>query len=65
MYTARREAHEEVGLPASHPDIYTVAVLDPLLTVLPMGAHTRNHIVVTCEYGSHIHREAVARCHFS
>lgn len=43
----RREAHEEVGLPPDHPDIYTIAVLDPVLTVLPLGAHMKNHIVAT------------------
>lgn len=38
-------------MPLDHPDIYSVAILDPLLTVLPLNAHPRNHIIVTRECG--------------
>ncbi|TXT13163.1 hypothetical protein VHUM_01564 [Vanrija humicola] len=46
-FNARREAYEEVGLPASHPSVHMLTVLDPILTVLPLNAPFKHHIVVT------------------
>ncbi|KAL7419386.1 hypothetical protein Q5752_006224 [Cryptotrichosporon argae] len=47
IHTARREAFEEVGLPPiPHRHIHHLTVLDPVLTVLPLNAHMKNHIVV-------------------
>lgn len=37
-------------MPLDHPDVYNVAVLDPVLTVLPLNAHLRNHIIVTRKF---------------
>ena len=45
--TKRREAFEEVGLALNHPAIHHITTLAPILTVLPLNAHMRNHIVVT------------------
>ncbi|GMK54366.1 hypothetical protein CspeluHIS016_0109520 [Cutaneotrichosporon spelunceum] len=47
VFTARREAFEEAGLPLTSPHVHVLTVLDPVLTVLPMNAHLKNHIVVT------------------
>ncbi|KAK8847504.1 hypothetical protein IAR55_005362 [Kwoniella newhampshirensis] len=46
IYTARREAFEEVGLPMDHPAIHHIGIIDPVLTILPLNAHMKNHIVV-------------------
>ncbi|WOO85095.1 Nudix hydrolase 15, mitochondrial [Vanrija pseudolonga] len=46
-FNARREAYEEVGLPASHASVHMLTVLDPILTVLPLNAPFKHHIVVT------------------
>jgi len=49
-HAQRREAFEEVNLPlAPHPHIHHLAVLDPVMTILPLNAHMRNHIVVIRE----------------
>lgn len=43
----RREAFEEVGLPLGpHPHIHHLTILEPVMTILPLNAHMRNHIVV-------------------
>ncbi|WVF69691.1 hypothetical protein IAT40_004470 [Kwoniella sp. CBS 6097] len=47
IHTARREAYEEVDLPLDHPDIHHLAILEPVMTILPLNAHMRNHIIVT------------------
>ncbi|WVR04712.1 hypothetical protein IAU60_001723 [Kwoniella sp. DSM 27419] len=47
IHTARREAFEEVDLPMDHPDVHHVTVLEPVITILPLNSHMRNHIVVT------------------
>ncbi|WVQ98156.1 hypothetical protein IAU59_005278 [Kwoniella sp. CBS 9459] len=47
IHTARREAYEEVNLPLDHPDIHHLAILEPVMTILPLNAHMRNHIIVT------------------
>ncbi|ORX33990.1 hypothetical protein BD324DRAFT_643669 [Kockovaella imperatae] len=47
VHTAYREANEEVGLPLPpHPHIHHLTVLDPLITILPLNAALRNHIIV-------------------
>lgn len=45
----RREAHEEIGLPPRAGGIYNVAVLEPIVTVMPVGAMWKHHIIVTRE----------------
>lgn len=45
----RREAHEEIGLPPRSEDVYNVAVLEPIVTVMPVGAMWKHHIIVTRE----------------
>ncbi|BEI81259.1 hypothetical protein CcaverHIS002_0204190 [Cutaneotrichosporon cavernicola] len=47
VFTARREAFEEAGLPLTSPHVHVLTMLEPVLTVLPMNAHLKNHIVVT------------------
>ncbi|OCF44860.1 hypothetical protein I317_01349 [Kwoniella heveanensis CBS 569] len=47
VHTARREAYEEVNLPLDHPDIHHLAILEPVMTILPLNALMRNHIIVT------------------
>ncbi|WRT64673.1 uncharacterized protein IL334_001607 [Kwoniella shivajii] len=47
IFTARREAFEEVGLPLNHPSIYHLTVLEPVMTILPLNSHMKNHIIVT------------------
>lgn len=50
----RREAFEEVALPlhaggevgVPHPSIHHITTLDPVLTILPLNVHLKNHIVV-------------------
>lgn len=34
-------------MPLASPHVHVLTVLDPVLTVLPMNAHLKNHIVVT------------------
>jgi hypothetical protein len=34
-------------VPLASPHVHVLTVLDPVLTVLPMNAHLKNHIVVT------------------
>lgn len=46
-HTARREAFEEVGLPLHCTSIIYLTTLEPVVTVLPLGSHYRNHIAVT------------------
>ncbi|WVQ83170.1 hypothetical protein IAT38_005308 [Cryptococcus sp. DSM 104549] len=46
IFTARREAYEEVGLPLNYPSIHHLTTLDPVLTILPLNAHMKNHIIV-------------------
>lgn len=45
-HTARREAFEEVNLPLEHPSIHNLTVLEPVMTILPLNAHMKNHIIV-------------------
>ncbi|OWZ66418.1 hypothetical protein AYX14_02900 [Cryptococcus neoformans] len=45
-HTARREAFEEVNLPLEHPSIHDLTVLEPVMTILPLNAHMKNHIIV-------------------
>jgi hypothetical protein len=33
-------------LEADHPSIHHVTTLDPVLTILPLNAHLKNHIIV-------------------
>ncbi|OCF77062.1 hypothetical protein I204_02771 [Kwoniella mangroviensis CBS 8886] len=47
IHTARREAFEEVGLPLDHPNIHHLTILEPVMTILPLNSHMKNHIVVT------------------
>lgn len=42
----RREAFEEVNLPLDNKDIHHITTLDPVLTILPLNAHFKNHIIV-------------------
>ncbi|WVO16634.1 hypothetical protein L204_104313 [Cryptococcus depauperatus] len=46
IYTARREAWEEVNLPIQHPSIHFLTTLEPVMTILPLAAHIKNHIIV-------------------
>ncbi|TYJ56010.1 hypothetical protein B9479_003252 [Cryptococcus floricola] len=46
IFTARREANEEVDLPLNHPSIHHLTILDPVMTILPLNSHMKNHIVV-------------------
>ncbi|WVQ75918.1 hypothetical protein IAR50_005553 [Cryptococcus sp. DSM 104548] len=46
IFTARREAHEEVDLPLNHPSIHHLTTLEPVMTILPLNAHMKNHIIV-------------------
>nr|XP_031858238.1 uncharacterized protein CI109_006381 [Kwoniella shandongensis]KAA5525310.1 hypothetical protein CI109_006381 [Kwoniella shandongensis] len=46
IHTARREAYEEVNLPMEHPAIHHIGIIDPVLTILPLNAHLKNHIAV-------------------
>lgn len=47
----RREAFEEVNLPldGNHPSIHHITTLEPVLTILPLNAHLKNHIIVIRE----------------
>ncbi|ORY30327.1 NUDIX hydrolase domain-like protein [Naematelia encephala] len=45
IHTARREAFEEVSLPLKHPSIHHLTTLEPVLTILPLNAHFKNHII--------------------
>lgn len=46
----RREAFEEVGLPLDpHPSIHYLTTVDPVMTILPLNAHMKNHIIVIRE----------------
>ncbi|WVW78330.1 hypothetical protein I302_100284 [Kwoniella bestiolae CBS 10118] len=47
IHTARREAFEEIGLPLDHPSIHHLTILEPVMTILPLNSHMKNHIVVT------------------
>lgn len=47
VHAALREAEEEVGLPMGREGVWMLAQLEPVLTVLPLNAHLKGHIVVT------------------
>ncbi|WWC86791.1 uncharacterized protein L201_001670 [Kwoniella dendrophila CBS 6074] len=47
IHTARREAFEEVGLSLDHLSIHHITILEPVMTILPLNSHIKNHIVVT------------------
>lgn len=50
----RREAYEEVNLSMDDPNVHLITTLPPVLTVLPLNAHMRNHIIVTRECDWHL-----------